>query len=70
MVGRVVYDNNLYRSMANRGISLKQLGDMSGVSWRTIQSYYQGQRSLSRAHASLVIALADALGVHPRELID
>ena len=70
MVDRVVYDNNLYRIMADKGISLKQLGDMSGISWRTIQNYYQGRRLLSQAHASLVIALADALGVHPRELID
>ena len=70
MVDRVVYDNNLYRIMADKGISLKQLGDMSGVSWRTIQNHYQGRRLLSQAHASLVIALADALGVHPRELID
>ena len=63
-------DNKLANLMRARGVAVKALGTKSGVSWRTIQDYYQGRRKSYSAQAALILALADALGVHPRDVID
>lgn len=56
-----------YRTL--RGLSQQQLADKANVSVRTIQSYEIAQRTTANAQAHIIIKLADALGVHPKELI-
>lgn len=53
----------------SQGLSVPALSKLSGVSPRAIEEYMSGRRSISNAQAHIVIALADALHVHPRDLI-
>ena len=59
--------NDLIKS---RGLTIKSLSQLSGVSTRTIELYTSGRRDIGNARARIVISLADALQVHPRELLD
>lgn len=45
------------------------LPEKSGVNIRQIQSFESGERDMRNASLKNALALADALGVHPRELI-
>ena len=63
-------DNKLYALMHERGITLKALGDQSGVAWKTIRDYTQGRHKTYTAQAYIILRLADALGVHPRDIVD
>ncbi len=49
-----------------RALSLRALGERSGVSFDTINKLELGRRP---AHASTIRKLADALGVEPKELM-
>ena len=49
-----------------QALSLRALGERSGVAYDTINKLELGQRP---AHASTIRRLADALGVEPKELI-
>jgi DNA-binding Xre family transcriptional regulator len=49
-----------------RALSLRALGERSGVAYDTINKLELGRRP---AHASTIRKLADALGVEPRELM-
>ena len=49
-----------------QALSLRALGERSGVSYDTINKLELGRRP---AHASTIRKLADALGVEPRELM-
>jgi predicted transcriptional regulator len=49
-----------------RALTLRALGERSGVAFDTINKLELGRRP---AHASTVRKLADALGVEPRELM-
>ena len=51
-------------------LSQSQLAKVSGVPLRTIQQYEQRQKSINRARAEYVIALANALNVEPAELME
>jgi DNA-binding transcriptional regulator YiaG len=51
------------------GLSQQQLADKSGVSIRTLQKYECGDNNPANAQAWIIIALAEALGVEPKELI-
>lgn len=68
MVGkRLRVDGEKLRSLrVERALTLRDLGEASGVSYNTINKLELGQRA---AHASTVRKLAQALGVEPRELI-
>lgn len=63
-----ILSNRLKELRVSRGLSQKQLGEASGVSYRLIQSYEQDHRDLHEASYSKVEALAKALGVYPHEL--
>ena len=52
-----------------RGLGQKELADKSGVNIRQIQSFESGERDIKNASLKNALALADALGVHPRELV-
>jgi transcriptional regulator with XRE-family HTH domain len=49
-----------------RALTLRALGERSGVAYDTINKLELGRRP---AHASTVRKLADSLGVEPRELM-
>jgi transcriptional regulator with XRE-family HTH domain len=49
-----------------QALSLRALGERSGVAFDTINKLERGRRP---AHASTIRKLADALGVEPRELM-
>ena len=56
--------------MRQQNLTAQSLSNLSGISKRTIEQYTSGRRIISNAKACIVIALADALQVHPRDLID
>ena len=49
-----------------QALTLRDLGEMSGVAYDTINKLELGRRP---AHASTIRRLADALNVEPRELM-
>jgi ribosome-binding protein aMBF1 (putative translation factor) len=51
------------------GMTQAQLSKKSGVSIRTLQKYECGDNDPANAQAKIIIALAKALGVEPKELI-
>lgn len=54
-----------YRESA--GLTRVQLGEISGINYRLIESWEQGKRSLYEASYSRVEALAKALNVKPSD---
>ena len=61
-----VNGQRLQELRVERALSLRALGEMSGVAYDTINKLELGRRP---AHASTIRKLADALGVEPRELM-
>ena len=59
----------LARIRANRGMTQQELAHASGVSLRMIQLYEQRRNDLSKASASVVIALAHVLGCSVEDLM-
>lgn len=51
------------------GMSLRDLSAASGVNYRQIQRVELGEAAAGNLTGQNLLALADALGVHPRELI-
>ena len=58
--------DQLRRLRAQRALTLRDLAEISGVSYDTINKLELGRRP---AHASTIRKLANALGVEPRELM-
>jgi transcriptional regulator with XRE-family HTH domain len=56
----------LRRLRAERALTLRDLAEISSVSYDTINKLELGRRP---AHASTIRKLANALGVEPRELM-
>ena len=56
--------------MKQQGLTAQALSTLSGVSKRTVEQYTSERRVLANSKACIVIALADALKIHPRDLID
>jgi transcriptional regulator with XRE-family HTH domain len=61
-----VNGRRLQELRVERALSLRALGERSGVAYDTINKLELGRRP---AHASTIRKLAEALGVEPRELI-
>lgn len=61
---------HLNELMKEKGLTIKALSQLSGVSSRTIELYTSGRRDIGNARARIVVSLADALQVHPRELFE
>jgi len=61
-----VNGRRLQQLRVERALTLRELGESSGISYDTINKLELGRRP---AHASTVRKLADALGVEPRELM-
>ena len=52
------------------GLSQRDLAEKSGVGIRAIQAYEQGWRNINKASAVSILALADALGCEPKEILE
>ncbi len=63
------YYSTLKLAREDKGISQKQLSELSGVNLRMIQKYEQGDRHLEDASVSTVHKLADALDTTIDELM-
>ena len=53
----------------SKGYSQSQLGEMCGISVRTIQEYEQGRRKLDDASAERVYTIAKSLSVSMEKLL-
>lgn len=62
-------ESKLATLRVERGLGQRELSEKSGVSIRQIQSFESGERDISNAALKTALALADALDVHPRELV-
>ena len=58
--------HKLKQLRVEQALTLRALGELSGVAYDTINKLELGRRP---AHASTIRKLADALGVEPRELM-
>ena len=61
-----VNGKRLRQLRVEQALTLRDLGEMSGVAYDTINKLELGRRP---AHASTIRRLADALNVEPRELM-
>lgn len=61
--------NRVARLRVERGLALRELAEASGVSMRQIQSLESGAIMAENISLKNALRLADALGIHPRELI-
>lgn len=63
-------DSNLKLIRTKRGLTQKQLSDLSGVPLRTLQQYEQQQKNINKAQAEYVIMLARTLCCEPLALLE
>ena len=56
--------------LAERNLTTSQLADMAGVKKRTLDSYVSGKAEWKNARSELLIAVADALDIDPRILLN
>lgn len=61
--------NALKEARAAAGLTQKQLADAAGVNIRLVQKVEGGEAQAGNLTAKNLIALADALGMDPRDLI-
>ena len=61
-----VNGRRLQQLRVEQALTLRELGERSGISYDTINKLELGRRP---AHASTIRKLAEALGVEPRELM-
>lgn len=62
-------DNPIKRARNAAGMTQKQLAEAAGLNLRTIQKYEYGERDTGAMEARNLLAIADALGVDPHNLI-
>ena len=62
-------ETKVARLRCERGLTQAALAEKTGVNIRAIQRYESGERKIEGASLTVALRIADALGVHPRELI-
>ena len=63
-------ETNLKRLRKNRGLSQKELADITSIPIRTIQQYEQRQKNINKAQANYIFLLAQALSCSPKDLLE
>ena len=58
--------NELIRA---KGFTVESLAEKAGVNPRSLEQYSSGRYPLRNARAYFIVAIADALEMHPRDLI-
>lgn len=53
----------------HKGYTVASLAEKAGVNPRSLEQYSSGRYPLRNARAYFIVAIADALDVHPRDLI-
>ena len=61
---------NLKKMRLSRGLSQKELSDITSIPIRTIQQYEQKQKNINNAQANYVLALAQALSCSPKDILE
>ena len=54
----------------SRGLSQKELANMTSIPIRTIQQYEQKQKNINNAQANYVLSLAQALSCSPKDILE
>ena len=63
-------ESNMKRLRLKAGLSQSQLAEISGVNVRMVQYYEQGASDINKIALIKGLALADALGCEPKDLIE
>ncbi|MGN1156076.1 MAG: helix-turn-helix domain-containing protein [Agathobacter sp.] len=63
-------DSNLKLLRLNRGLTQRELSELSGVPLRTLQQYEQRQKNINKAQAEYMIMLSKALYCQPQALLE
>jgi transcriptional regulator with XRE-family HTH domain len=53
----------------DKDYTIESLAKKAGVNPRSLEQYSSGRYSLRNARAYIIVAIADALKMHPRDLI-
>ena len=61
---------NLKRMRILRGMSQKELADITSIPIRTIQQYEQRQKNINNAQANYILVLAQALSCSPNDILE
>ena len=61
---------NLKRMRMLRGMSQKELADITSIPIRTIQQYEQRQKNINNAQANYILVLAQALSCSPKDILE
>ena len=67
--GSTKSETKVARLRCERGLTQAALAEKTGVNIRAIQRYESGERKIEGASLTVALRIADALGVHPREII-
>ena len=67
--GSTKSETKVARLRCERGLTQAALAEKTGVNIRAIQRYESGDRKIEGASLTVALRIADALGVHPCELI-
>lgn len=65
-----MYNSKLKEIREKKNLSQSQLAEKSGVALRTIQAYEQGYKDINKGQVVTILALADALEVSVRALLN
>lgn len=69
-VKHIIRQSNLKRKRIERHLLQSELSELSGVPLKTIGNLEQQRRSINRAQAQIVYALASALNCQMEDLLD
>lgn len=61
--------DKLQAAITASGLTQQQIADHSGINIRQIQKYKSGEYAVGKMSSKNLLALADALGVDPRDLL-
>lgn len=67
--GSTKNETKIARLRCERGLTQAALAEKTGVNIRTIQKFENRERGIETASLAVALRIADALGVHPHELI-
>ena len=56
--------------LLEKKMTTQALADLAGVNKRSLEPYITGKASWRNARAHMLLSVADALGVDPRDLVD
>lgn len=60
----------LKKILAERNITLKELGSMTGISSRSLEPYMSGRKSFKVASTLTTVKVADALNIDIHQLLN